>query len=181
MSGTVTLSGADALRHYGVFNPEPAGLTPSYEPNEVMAGLVRKREAERVKLLGEIKRVGMDKFAEIFYSMVQKQEYPVNPEEFFSQNSDFKEICMKLQKEFYLALFRAILPRAQPEEFASTLSCLGEGDFPKRELLTILDDTPPPLVEDTNTDRPEEWDWNSLYPICNKECTLKQYMENSQK
>lgn len=55
MSGTLT--GADALHHYGV---------------EVLAGLVRKREDERVKLLGEIKRVGMDKFAEIFTAWFKK-------------------------------------------------------------------------------------------------------------
>lgn len=115
MSGTVTLtgtlSGADALHHYGVFNSEPTGL-PYYEPNEVMAGWVLKREDERIKLLGEIKRVGMDKFAEIFYSMVEKQEYPVHPENFVVDGPAFKEIYMKLQKEFYLELLCLMLVRS---------------------------------------------------------------------
>lgn len=70
---------------------------------------------------------------------------------------------MKLQKEFHLALFRAFMYRAQPDQVAMTLSCLGEGDFPKRELLTILEDTLPPL-ENTNI---HQEDWNSPCPNCN--------------
>lgn len=109
--------------------------------------IVKKREEEKRLFLSEIGRVGMAKFSEIFYGIVEKQEYMVNPEEFFSGDPNFDEIYMKLQKEFYLSLFRAFLPHSKPEKFAERLSCLGEHDLPKNQLLKELDSTPPPLEE----------------------------------
>ena len=112
-----------------------------------MEEIIRKREEQRTLFLSEIERVGMTKFSEIFYGMVEKQEYGVNPEEFFSDDPVFVEIYKKLQKEFHLNLFRAFLPFAKPAQFATTLACLGEHDFPKGWLLAELDNTPPPLEE----------------------------------
>lgn len=102
---------------------------------------------QRKLFLSEIERVGMAKFSEIFYGIVEKQKYTVNPEEFFSGDPNFDEIYMKLLKEFHLSLFRAFLPHAKPEQFAGPLSCLGEHDLPKKQLLEELDSTPPPLEE----------------------------------
>ena len=116
---------------------------------EKIAEEMRNRKMEKAsdaaRIGAEMKRVGMEKFAEIFSNTIAKEEYVFNPEEFFcgtSSDPKFLEVYAKHLREFHLAVYREYLPIANAENFAENFAFFCEEDVPKSKIYAALSSVP---------------------------------------